>query len=123
MINTDRIVPITAVDLISMYGLILLQDSNNSGLEKRAAADGEGGFVVASNSKKYIAAEPVNNVTFGSSITACTFYFVAGANYAGFAKTGATLTVTEPDAGIINDGGLYMAVLSTNALTITKVGF
>ena len=123
MINKDRIVPITAVDLLSMYGLILLQDSNNSGLAKLAAADGEGGFAVSTNSQKYIAAEPVNKVTFGAAITACTFYFVAGVNYKGFEKTGATLTVTAPDDGIINDGGLYKGVLSTNALTITKAGF
>ena len=32
MINTNRIVPIEKIDLISMYGLVLLQASANSGL-------------------------------------------------------------------------------------------
>lgn len=32
MINTDRIVPVTQTDLLSLYGLILKQDSNNSAL-------------------------------------------------------------------------------------------
>lgn len=122
MINTDRIVPVQATDLLTLYGVILAQDSNNSGLEA-LAADAIGEFAVATNSKKYLAAEPVKAVVFGSSITACTLYFVAGYDYAGFTKTGATLTITEPTGGVKKDGAtLYKAVLSTNALTITKIG-
>ena len=33
MINTDRIVPVQVIDLLSLYGLVLKQDTtNNSGL-------------------------------------------------------------------------------------------
>lgn len=121
MINTDRIVPVTKTDLLYLYSVILKQDSNNSSLEK--LTDGiEGDYAVSTNSKSYLADQPVKSVTFGSSITACTFFFVAAMDYAGFKKTGATLTVTAPDEGILTDGTLYKAVLSTNALTITKVG-
>ena len=42
MINTNRIVPVTKVDLISLYGLILLQASGNSSLAKLASNDVEG---------------------------------------------------------------------------------
>ena len=125
MINKDRIVPVTAVDLISLYGLILLQDSNNSSLEALAAAAPEK-FAVATNSKVYIAAEPLKALSFGSSITACTLYFVPALDFdiKNITKASATLTITAPDAGIAADGHtLYSAVLSTNALTITKVGF
>ena len=123
MINTDRIVPVMATDLLTLYGVILAQDSNNSGLEALAASDVIGDFAVATNSKKYLANQPVKKVTFGSSITACTFYFVAGYGYEGFEKTGATLTVTAPTGGVKADGAtLYKAALSTNALTITQVG-
>lgn len=121
MINNDRIVPVTKTDLLSLYAAILLQDSNNSTLEK--LTDGiEGDFAVATNSKKYLADQPVKTVTFGASITACTLYFVAADGFGGFEKTGATLTITKPDEGILEDGTLYKAALSTNALTITKVG-
>ena len=44
MINTNRIVPITAVDLISMYGLILLQNSNNSSMTALQASTVDGQF-------------------------------------------------------------------------------
>ena len=58
MINKDRIVPVMATDLISLYGVILLQDSNNSGLTK-LSADTIGEFQVKTNSAKLLAAEPV----------------------------------------------------------------
>ena len=124
MINSNRIVPIQVVDLLSMYGLILLQDSNNSSLEKLAASDIDGDFAVSTGSKVYLADQPLKSLVFGASITAGTVYFVADYAYKGFSKTGATLTLTAPDEGVLADGKtLYKAVLSTNALTITKVGF
>lgn len=120
MINTDRIVPVTKTDLLSLYGVILAPA--NASLEKLAADDVLGDFSVNAASKVYLANEPVKSVTFGSAITAGTVFFVAANDYTGFKKTGATLTVTAPDEGILTDGTLYKAVLSTNALTITKVG-
>lgn len=122
MINKDRIVPVTKTDLLSLYSVVLKQDSGNSSLAALAASNSTGEFAVATNSKIYLAAEPVKAVNFGSGITACTLYFLAALDYAGFTKTSATLTITKPDEGILTDGTLYKAVLSTNALTITKVG-
>lgn len=122
-INDARIVPITSLDLISMYGIILsaaVAAASGTAPEKLAATD-TAVFDVSTNSKTYIAAEPVKKLTFGSSITVGTVYFVPAYDYEGFEKTGATLTVTgDVDA----DGRtLYAATLSTNALTISKVGF
>lgn len=124
MINKDRIVPIEKVDLISMYGLILLQNGDNSSLEKLAASTINGDFAVSTASKVYLADQPVKSVVYGSSITGNTLYFVPDYAFEGFTKTGATLTITKPDEGILADGHtLYKAVLSTNALTVTKCGF
>ena len=120
MINNDRIVPITVIDLISMYGLVLAMslDSAPTALE---AIDTAGDFAVTTNSGTYLANEPVASLNFGSSVTAGTVYFVAAYDYKGFTKTGATLTVT---GNVEADGRtLYSATLSTNALTIAKVGF
>lgn len=123
MINNARIVPITTIDLISMYGFVLsaaAAAASGTAPEKLAASD-VAEFTVATNSKTYIASEPVKKLTFGSSITACTVYFVPALDYEGFAKDSATLTVSgdvEPDGRT-----LYSATLSTNTLTIAKVGF
>lgn len=123
MINNDRIVPITTVDLISMYGLILAAAAAAaSGTAPTAlnATDTAGDFAQSTNSATVLASEPVKTLNFGSSVTAATVYFVPAYDYAGFTKTGATLTVTGDVAA---DGRtLYKATLSTNTLTIAKVG-
>lgn len=122
MINDARIVPITSLDLISMYGIILAAAAaaaSGTAPEKLAATE-IGEFSVTTNSKTYIASEPVKKLNFGS-VTAETIYFVPAYDFEGFTKTGATLTVTgDVDADART---LYKAVLSTTALTITKVGF
>ena len=121
MINTNRIVPVSAIDLISLYGLILKQDTTNNSSLAKVSATNPGSFEVESASTPLIADEPVKNLEFASSISSATVYFVPAYDYAGFTKEGATLTVTgdvEPDART-----LYKATLSTNALTIVKAGF
>lgn len=123
MINDARIVPIQSIDLISMYGFSLAvaaAAASGTAPEKLAAAD-IATFEVDTNSKTYIAAEPVKSLNFGSSITASTIYFVPAYDYTGFTKDSATLTVTGE---VVADGRtMYSATLSTNALTIAKVGF
>ena len=92
-------------------------------MTKLAASDVEGDFAISSTGVK-LCDQPMKTATFGSSITSGTIYFVPAFDYAGFTKTGATLTVTAPEGGVVADGHtLYKAVLSTNALTITQVGF
>lgn len=124
MINNDRIVPITAIDLISNYGLILAAAAaaaSGTAPTKINAADTAGDFSQTTNSATVIASEPVKSFNFGSSVTAATVYFVPAYDYTGFTKTSATLTVSGT---VVADGRtLYKATLSSNALTIAKVGF
>lgn len=122
MINNDRIVPITACDLISMYGLILKQASGNSALAALEAASVDGQFEVASGAGSLlIANEPVKTIDFATGYTAGTVYFVPAYDYAGFSINGAAVT---PTGDVEADGRtLYKAVLASSAVTITKVGF
>lgn len=126
MINKDRIVPVMATDLISLYGVILLQDSNNSGLAK-LSADAIGEFQVKTNSAKLLAAEPVKKLDFdttASSVTAGTVYFVAAYDYEGFSIDGVAETPASGSVAVEADGcTLYKAVLASGDITITKVGF
>lgn len=125
MINTSRIVPVSAVDLISLYGLILKQDTtNNSSLTALNAYDTKGDFQIKSGSNPLIASEPVATCDIdatASSVTAATLYFVPAYDYKGFTIDGVAVTPT----GTVNADGrtLYKAVLATGAITITKVGF
>ena len=120
MINSERIVPITETDLISMYGVILKLAAATAP-DKLDPTDVIGNFAEDTNSETVLCSQPLKSLNFGSSVTAATVYFVPATSYTGFTKTGATLTVTgDVDA----DGAtLYSATLSTNALTIAKVGF
>ena len=125
MINNDRIVPITTVDLISMYGLILLQASANSGLVALTGASVEGDFEVgASAGSVLLANEPVKTVDFASGYTAGTVYFVPAYDYVGFSINGVAVTPESDGDEVEADGRtLYKAVLATGEVTITKVGF
>lgn len=119
MINQDRIVPITKTDLLTAYGTMLkIASVSVSALN---AADTAGDFEQTTNSATVICSEPVKALNFGSSVTAATVYFVPAYDYKGFTKTSATLTVS---GDVTADGStLYSATLSTNTLTIAKVGF
>lgn len=118
MINQDRIVPVTATDLITLYGLILKVGSVN--VTALSASDTEGDFAVAS-SGTYLASEPVKAVDIATAATAVTLYFVPSYDYEGFAING---TAVVPTGAVEADGRtLYQAVLSSGAVTITKVGF
>ena len=140
MINKDRIVPITAVDLISMYGLILLQDSNNSGLTALDAKTTDGRFVlgdlpiasesgdlpIASKSGELlIASEPVKTFELAGYEDNVTVYFVPAYDYAGFTVNGEALPSGEVSGEVEADGRtLYKAVIALgDGITITKVGF
>ena len=125
MINTSRIVPVSALDLISLYGRILKQDTtNNSSLAKLDASDDKGDFDVKSASTPLLASEPVATLDIdatASSISAATIYFVPAYDFKGFTIDGAAATST----GTVDADGrtLYKAVLATGAITFTKCGF
>lgn len=119
MINSDRIVPVQATDLISLYAVILKQDSNNSSMAKASASDVEGDFTISTTGIK-LCDQPLKscNITGASA----TIYFVADYKYEGFFLSG---VFEEPQAGsadVVADGSLYCAVLSSGDITITKVG-
>ena len=124
MINENRIVPVQKIDLISLYGLILKQDSNNSSLAKLAANTIDGDFQIKTNSAVLIADQPAKVIDFdstASSVTAGTVYFVPSFDYEGFTINGVAVV---PTGDVVADGfSLYKAVLSSGAITITKVGF
>ena len=129
MINSDRIVPVTATDLITLYGLILKQDTtNNSTLAALNPLDIEGDFKVTSGSAPLLApllaSQPVKSIDIdatASSVSSATIYFVPAYDYKGFTIDGVAIT---PTGTVTADGStLYKAVLAAGAVTITKAGF
>lgn len=119
MINQDRIVPVMATDLLTLYGTILKVGSVD--VSALAAIDTAGDFEVEDNSATLLASEPVASLDFAEGVTASTVYFVPAYNYTGFTINGVAASTT----GEVNADGatLYKAVLASNAVTITQVGF
>ena len=122
MINTDRIVPVTAIDLLSLYGLILGQSGKT--LTVANANDSEGDFEVteAPGSGSLIASEPVKSLDFATGVSAATVYFVPTLDYVGFSVNGEAVTTT---GDTVNPDGrtLYLATLSSGGVSIAKQGF
>lgn len=119
MINTDRIVPVTKTDLISLYSVVLAAASVSA--TKLEANDAEGNFVIASASGTYLAAEPVKSLEITAG-TSATIYFVAGYGFEGFTIAGTKVTTTGVEV-VADDSTLYTATLSGgNAIAVAKIG-
>ena len=117
MINNERIVPVTQIDLISLYGLILKLSQETAPTALNATTV-NGQFTV-DEAGTYIASEPVQTLDFTAA--SGTVYFVPAYDYSGFTVNGAAVT---PTGDVLADARtLYKAVLSTGAITITQVGF
>lgn len=124
MINNKRIVPVQATDLISLYAVILKQDTtNNSTLAKVDAANAEGVFAITSASTPLLCSEPAKSIDLAAAVTSATVYFVPTYDFAGFSLAGVAEEPAAGSADIDADGAtLYKAVLSSGDITVTKVG-
>lgn len=118
MINDERIVPVTQIDLISLYGLILKLAESTAPTALNVTA-GNGQFTVT-DAGTYIASEPVQTLNFTAA--SGTVYFVPAYDYTGFSVNGTAVT-TAGDAVLADDRTLYKAVLGSGTVTITQVGF
>lgn len=118
MINDKRIVPVTKVDLLTLYGNIMkLAGTTVAAVQ----ASQPGRFVVSSGSGNVIAAEPIKSFDFASGVSSMTVYFVPAFDFEGFKVAG---TAVEATGDVDADGAtLYTATLSSGAVTIAKVGF
>lgn len=125
MINSNRIVPVMATDLISLYSVILVQASGNSSLAKLASNDVEGNYQIKTNSAVLLADQPVVSCDIdatASSVSACTLYFMADPAFKGFSIDGVAEELADGSVDVVADGTLYKAVLSSGDITVTKVG-
>lgn len=119
MINNERIVSVTATDLLSLYKTILGAASVSV---TKLAASAPGIFAATGTGDvgNLIAAEPVKSLDFVSGVTAGVVYFVAAYDYEGFKVAGTAVTTAGAD--VVADGStLYTATLSSSTVTIAAV--
>ena len=119
MINTERIVPVMATDLLTLYGNILTI-AGETVAALQATSVGVFSLTTAASGDQ-LAAEPVESLDFAEGVSAATVYFIPALNYQGFTIAG---EATTPTGAVVADGStLYKAELADSAVTITKVGF
>ena len=120
MINNDRIVAVTAVDLLSLYATMLAVAGTTLTIAQ-AANPGEFEIAETPESGSIIANEPVSALDFASGVSAATVYFVPAYDFKGFTLNGAAATMAGDE--IAADGRtLYLATLASGTVTIAKKG-
>ena len=120
MINNKRIVPVTQINLLTLYGNIM----KLAGTTVTAADAVKPGIFVLTGSGDIgnkLAAEPVKSCDFKSGVTAGVLYFIPAYDFEGFKVAG--IAVTPSGDLTADDRTLYTATLATGAITIAKVGF
>lgn len=121
MINTDRIIPVVATDLLTLQSRMLaIAGTTVTGISATAAATGE--FEITSNPANAVMCnEPLSSLDFGSSVTTATVYFAPAYDYAGFTVNGVAATVSGATVDA-DPGNFYSAAYSGGTVTITKIG-
>ena len=121
MINKDRIVPVQATDLITLYATMLKMSGTSLTVVSATDANGDFELATAPQSGSIIANEPVSTFDFASGVSAATVYFVPAYDYAGFTADGEAISAS----GEVEADGctLYLATLASNAVTIAKVSY
>lgn len=128
MINTDRIVPVTGIDLISLYGLIIKIVGNLPRKLQAVETDSVDGTFTMNGADLTadpyrICSEPVKSFDItGNLPDVFEIYFVPAYDYTGFTADGNALTVMGDE--VEADGRtLYVLSRSENENVIAKVGF
>ena len=119
MINTDRIVPVMATDLLTLLSEVFaIASVSVTPLQAKAIAEFE---VTTSESGAQLCAEPLKTLNFATGVTSATVYFIPALDYEGFSIQGTAVDTAGAD--VVKDGSsLYSATLATGVVTIAKVG-
>ncbi len=120
MINKDRVVSVTAIDLLSLFGVILKAAGITLDVLETKTVDGD--FVIEENpTNTLLASEPLRSLDFAGTTDAAVVYFVPTYDYEGFKIAGAAVEATG-DEVVADHANLYKATLATGAVTIEKAG-
>lgn len=125
MINSDRIVPITKTDLLSLIGTILGLGGTSYTVLQSGTVEGDFDLTGSGAAGNKLCAEPVKTLNFHTGVTSGTVYFVAAYDFEGitFHEGAATFNSSYLDnEDVLKDGStLYKAVLSSSTITLTAV--
>lgn len=113
MINTNRIVPVMKMDLLTLLGTVM--NIANVDYEVVKSSDVYGTFTINSTGVK-LADQPIKTCDFTAE--SGTVYFIPAYDFEGFAVNGAGVAIDELDTDGVT---LYKAELTGGAVTVTAV--
>lgn len=128
MINNDRIVPVQAIDLITLYGLILKRSSGAGATLASVGVSGGAGefeFATVTDGSSYLLDEPVKSLELAAATESAEFvvYFVPAYDFAGVTLGGVAAVYEEGSVDIEADGvTLYALNCQQGDFIVTKVG-
>lgn len=125
MVNKDRIIPVTKVDLLSLYATIItlrgIMSGQNTGFPVLSATsvDGEFDFTAAATPVGGLCNQPVKSIKVGNAGIGSVF-FIPDYDYEGIYVNGQLAEVTG-DVVDASSANLYMAVADEDAIVIQAV--
>lgn len=125
MINKDRIVSITKIDLLSLIGTILGLGGTSYTVLDAVSVEGDFDLTGSGAAGNKLCSEPVKTLNFHTGVTSGTVYFVAAYDFEGITFHEGTATFNSSyldNDDVLKDGcTLYKAVLSSSTITLTAV--
>ena len=122
MINKERIVPVSRVDLLTLVGMILNLIGTSYTVLKSKNIVGDFSVQASGAAGNLLADQPVKSLDFASGTTSGTVYFVADYKYTGITVAGAAATYGAGSATVEADAAtLYKAELSSGTVTVTAI--
>lgn len=122
MVNENRIVPVTKMDLISLFGSVAALMLDLSGAEPVILDPVEMGVFEVESNGIYLLSEPAKSIDFAATATAATVVFVPGYDYEGITLAGAAV---EPGEGSIlpeaEPNAFYGAALQSGSIVIAPI--
>lgn len=123
MVNYERIVPITKIDLLSLIGTVMTLNNTSFAVLPAKTITGEFEVTGTGAAGNKLANQPVKTCDFVSGVTSGTVYFVPAYDFVGFKVAGAAVDPYTGSVDEIKPDGvtLYKAVLASGHVTVTAV--
>lgn len=122
MVNENRIVPVTKMDLISLFGSVASLMLSLSGAEPVILDPVETGVFEIESNGMYLLSEPAKSVDFAATATSATAVFIPGYDYEGITLAGAAVEPSEdsilPEA---EPNAFYGAALQSGSIFVAPV--
>lgn len=123
MINKDRIVPVTATDLISLYSVCAGVSVPVIKIDP-STIDGVFDITEWPSGGAIFASQPVKEIRLAATIGNGQLYFVPDYTFDGVTVDGEALPLAEGSAEVVPDGcSLYRAATDGSTVMYQKLGF